>query len=67
MALVSVILDSHDHECCGPRREVGDTVTMDIHNYLGQVYEERHSEGVCIATQPMTGTIVSMERRPTIL
>ena len=40
---------------------------MDIHNYQGQVYEERHSEGVCIATQPMTGTIVSMEWRPTIL
>ncbi len=46
---------------------VGDTVTMHIHNYQGQIYEERHPGGVGIATQPMTGTIVSMEWRPAIM
>jgi len=67
MALVNVILDSTDHMCCGPRRQVGDTVTMQIHNYRGQVYEERHPGGVSIATYPMTGTIVSMEWRSAIM
>jgi hypothetical protein len=67
MALVTVILNDTDHICCGPRREVGDTVTMQVHNYQGQVYEERHPGGVSIATQPMTGTIVKMEWRPAIM
>lgn len=67
MALVSVLLDSIDHMCCGPRRQVGDTVTMQIHNYQGQVYEERHPGGVSIATQPMTGTIVRIAWRPAMM
>lgn len=64
MVRVSVILDSVDHECCGPRREVGDVVKMHIHNYQGQIFEERHPDAVSIATQLMTGTIVGMEWRP---
>ena len=67
MALVTVLLTSNDHECCGPRREVGDTVTMQIHNYRGQVYEERHPGGVDIATQPMTGTVVGIALLPAIV
>ncbi len=67
MALVSVILDGFDHMCCGPHRQVGDTVTMQIHNYQGQIYEERHTGGVSIATEPMTGTIEGMEWRPAIM
>jgi hypothetical protein len=67
MAVVTVMLDSGDHMCCGPLRHVGDAVTMQIHNYQGQVYEERHAGGVSIATQPMTGTILHMEWCPAIL
>ena len=53
--------------CCGPLRQVGDTVHMQVHNYRGQVYEERHAGGVSIATRPMTGTIVQMEWCPAIV
>jgi hypothetical protein len=64
MAEVSVVLEEGDHICCGPRRRVGDIVTMQIHNVRGQVYEERHPSAVSVATQSMTGTIVRMEWRP---
>jgi hypothetical protein len=67
MAVVTVVLHSVDHMCCGPLRQVGDTVTIQIHNYRGQVYEERHAGGVSIATQPMTGTIIHMEWCPAIV
>ena len=67
MAPVTVILDSIDHLCCGPRRQMGDTVTMQVHNYRGQVYEERHPGGVSIATQTMTGTIVRIEWLPAVM
>ena len=40
---------------------------MQIHNYQGQVDEERHAGGVSIATQPMTGTILRMEWCPAIV
>lgn len=40
---------------------------MQIHNYQGQVYEERHPGGVGIATQPMTGTIVGIAWRPAMM
>jgi hypothetical protein len=67
VARVNVILNSLDHFCCGPRREVGDNVTIYIHNYEGQVYEERHPSGVDIATQPIEGVIVGIQRRPAIM
>jgi hypothetical protein len=67
VALVNIMLRCVDHWCCGPRRRVGDTVTMHIHNSQGQVYEERHPDSVSIATQAMTGTIVGMEWRPAIM
>ncbi len=67
MTTATVILDSADHLCCGPRRSVGDTVTMQVHNYRGQVYEERHPGGVDIATQAMTGTILRIEWLPAVM
>ena len=67
MAQVTVILNSIDHMCCGPRRQVGDSVTMQIHNYRGQVYEERHPGGVSIKTQSMTGTILGIAWRPAMM
>jgi hypothetical protein len=67
VAVATVLLDGIDHVCCGPVRQVGDTVTIQIHNYRGQVYEERHAGGVSIATQPMTGTKVWMEWCPAIV
>jgi hypothetical protein len=65
--LVSVVLDGIGHMCCGPRRQLGDTVTMQIHNYQGQVYEERHPGGVSIVTQPVTGTIVQIAWRAALM
>jgi hypothetical protein len=67
MAPVSVVLDDIDHMCCGPRRQVGDAVKMQIHKHRGQVYEERHPGGVSIATQPMTGTIVGIVWCPAMM
>jgi hypothetical protein len=64
---VSIILNDLDHMCCGPRRQVGDAVRMDIHNYRGQLYEERHVGGVSIATQEITGRIKEIWWRPAIM
>ena len=67
MALVSVILDGGDHRCCGERREVGDLVTIHVHNYQGTIYEERHAAGVDITTQPINGIITGIRWRPAIM
>jgi hypothetical protein len=64
--LVNVVLDGTDHMCCGPRRQLGDVVTMHIHNYRGQVYEERHPGGVSIATQMIAGRIEGIRWRKAV-
>jgi hypothetical protein len=40
---------------------------MYIHNYQGQVYEERHPEGVSIQTQVITGTTQRIQWREAIM
>ena len=64
MTQVPVLLTWVDHGCCGPVRSIGDTFAGAIHNYQGIIYEERHPEGVSIATYPMTGLITAIAWRP---
>ena len=64
MTEVSVLLTWVDQTCCGPARSVGDTFSGSIHNYQGLIYEERHPDGVSIATYPMNGRITGIAWRP---
>jgi hypothetical protein len=64
MTEVAVLLTWVDQTCCGPVRSVGDTFSSSIHNYQGLIYEERHADGVSIATYPMTGRITGIAWRP---
>jgi hypothetical protein len=64
MSEVAVLLTWFDHTCCGRLRQVGDTFSSSIHNYRGVIYEERHPDGVRIATYPMTGRIRGIAWRP---
>jgi hypothetical protein len=53
--------------CCREHREVGDVVTIRIHNYDGTIYEERHGEGLDLRTKPITGTVTAIHWRPAIM
>jgi hypothetical protein len=61
---IAVLLTRFDHSCCGPLRRIGDIFSSSIHNYQGVIYEERHPDGVSIATYPMTGRITGIAWRP---
>jgi hypothetical protein len=67
VASVSVILDWSEHMCCGEHREFGDTVTIEVQNYDGTVYKERHGERGGIETDLITGVITSIRWRPQII
>ncbi len=68
MAVVNVILDGGDHYCCGQHREVGDVVTIEVLNYEGTIYEQRHGGlGLDSVTRPITGTITGIQWRPAIM
>ncbi len=68
VAVVNVILDGDDHYCCGEHREVGDVVTIEVLNYEGTIYEQRHGGlGLDSLTRPITGTITGIQWRPAIM
>lgn len=67
VATGSVLLDGWEHMCCGERRKVGDTVTMEVHNYEGTIYEHRHGGGTGVQTRPITGTLTAIHWRRAIM
>ena len=52
---------------CGEHQGVGDTVTINVQNYNGTIYEERHGEGAGNETRPITGAITAIRWRPQII
>ncbi len=74
MAAVTVLLADWEHMCCGERREDGDerredgdTVTITVQSVEGTIYEERHSRGIGVEPQPITGVVTAIRWRPAVI
>ena len=67
MGRVTVQLDGWEHECCGDRRRVGDTVTLSVAYHDGHWFEQRHDYGNGMSQRRVSGRLVAIGWRPAIL
>lgn len=65
MAQLSFWLAYWEYECCGPRRAVGDEVSVDLSSRDGELWEFRHSSGEDLGpTEAIRGTIEAIYWHP---
>ena len=64
MKRIEVVLIGWEHDCCGPRRAVGDEVSMKVYRSKnGDLYEDRHGQ---VPGLNISGRLKAMELRPNI-